>query len=112
MIQKIIWVYSEMEVLCFRFLSKNIDKIVMCIHFHFNTASGLNYTNFERDLIKRCPQSVLNCSLEFTITSTSANCNRLHYFNARDIHKFSYRTIRQLIVMLLSHISTPKCKNP
>ncbi len=80
-----------MEVLCFRFLSKNIDKIIMYVHFHFNTASNLNYANFERDLIKWCPQSALNCSFEFTITSTSANCNRLHYFNTWNIHKFSYR---------------------
>src|SRR6266542_6980844 len=80
-----------MEVLCFRLLSKNIDKIIMYVHFHFNTASDLNYTNFERDLIKQYPQSALNCSLKFTITSTSANCNRLHYFNIWNIHKFSYR---------------------
>src|SRR6266536_4770336 len=80
-----------MEVLCFRFLIKNIDKILMHVHFPFNSASGLNYTNFERDLIKWCPQSALNRSLEFTITSTSVNCNRLHYFNAWNIHKFSYR---------------------
>src|SRR6184192_54869 len=91
MIQKIIWVNSEMEVLCFRFLIKNIDKILMHVHFHFNNASGSNYTNFERNFIKWCPQSTLNCSLEITITTTSANCNRLHYFNAWNIHKFAYR---------------------
>src|SRR6266480_4731805 len=80
-----------MEVLCFRFPSKNIDKIVIHTHFLFNTASGLNYTNFERIRLNGAPQSALNCSLKFTITSTFINCNRLHYFNAWNIHKFSYR---------------------
>jgi hypothetical protein len=40
----------------------------MDVHFLFNNTSGLNYTNFEKDLIKWCSQSALNCSLEFTIT--------------------------------------------
>src|SRR6266542_4486152 len=80
-----------MEVLCFRFLIKNIDKILMHVHFPFNSASGLNYTNFERNLIKWCPQFALNRSLEITITTTFANCNQLHYFNVWNIHKFSYR---------------------
>src|SRR3954453_7592950 len=80
-----------MEVLCFRLLSKIIDKIVMRVHFPFNNTSSLNYTKFERDLIKWCPQSALNYSLEITTITTSANCNRLHYFNAWNIHKFSYR---------------------
>src|SRR6266498_2677309 len=92
-----------MEVLCFRFLSNNIDKILMHVHFPFNSASGLNYTNFERDLIKWCPQSALNRSLEFTITSTSVNCNRLHYFNAWNIHKFSYRNDKTIESDKISH---------
>src|SRR6266480_1036988 len=82
-----------MKVLCFRLLSrsKNFIKRIIPIHFLFNTASGLNYTEFERDFIKWCPQSALNYSLKFSISTSFINCNRLHYFNAWNIHKFSYR---------------------
>src|SRR5436189_2966947 len=55
------------------------------------------------------PQSTLNCSLEITITTTSANCNRLHYFNAWNIHKFAYRndkTIFQLILRKWEFLTT------
>src|SRR6266498_2224494 len=77
-----------MEVLCFRLLSKIIGNIITRIHYFFIIASGLNYTYFEWDVY---PQSALNYSLEKAITFILFNCNRLHYFNARDIHKFSYK---------------------
>src|SRR5436190_12370069 len=77
-----------MKVLCFRLLSKIIGNIGTTIHYLFIIASGLNYTYFEWDIN---PQSALNYSLEEAITFILFNCNRLHYFNARDIHKFSYR---------------------
>src|SRR5688572_20593653 len=82
-----------MEVLCFRLLSrsKNFIKQIIPFQFFFNTTSGLNYTKFERDFIKWYPQSALNYSLKFSITSSFENCNRLHYFNTWNIHKFSYR---------------------
>src|SRR6266498_2523241 len=90
MIQKIILtgVYSDMEVLCFRLLSKIIGNIGTPIHYLFIIASGLNYTYFEWDVN---PQSALNYSLEKAITFILFNCNRLHYFNAWNIHKFSYK---------------------
>ncbi|RGB33697.1 hypothetical protein C1646_703757, partial [Rhizophagus diaphanus] len=82
-----------MKVLCFRLLSrsKNFIKRIIPIHFLFNTAFGLNYTKFERDFVKWCPQSALNYSLKFSISTSFVKCNRLHYFNAWNIHKFSYR---------------------
>src|SRR6266498_551527 len=82
-----------MKVLCFRLLSrsKNFIKRIIPIHFLFNITSGLNYTEFERDFIKWCSQSALNYSLKFSISTSFINCNRLHYFNVWNIHKFSYR---------------------
>src|ERR1041384_8734418 len=82
-----------MEVLCFSLLikTKNFRKLIVQLHFPFNNTSSLNYTKFERDFIKWCPQSALNYSLKFSISTSFVNCNRLHYFNAWNIHKFSYR---------------------
>src|SRR2546423_12405829 len=82
-----------MEVLCFRLLikSKNFRKLIVPVHFPFNNTSSLNYTNFERDFIKWCPQSALNFSLDISSTFMFANYNCLHYFNTWNIHKFSYR---------------------
>src|SRR4051812_8324568 len=94
-----------MKVLCFRLLSKIIRNINTSIHYLFIITSDLNYTYFEWDVNF---QSALNYNLKKAIIFILFNCNQLHYFNAWNIHKFSYRndkTIESNVVLTL------KCKN-
>ena len=101
-----------MEVLCFRLLikSKNFRKLIVPVHFPFNNTSSLNYTNFERDLIKWCSNLLwisASISLAPSCLRTTIACITLI---PGIFISFPIGMIRQLRMMVSKLILIPKYK--